>query len=402
MRQQHVAFLHEEFPSGGAERVTLDVARFLVQKGLRVTIITSRVCRDLLPDGFETEGIQIHQVARAHLQRHIDNMREIAALIAAAHIDAVVFTRTFHTLSRLRRLCPLCRFVCVNHGMPFWEVQTISSGRRAKAFSGTWKHRLKWQLLYRHEAWCKRRLMKKYIRVYRQTLENVDACVVLCEAYRREVMATLKLRPSDALARKITAIENSCNLPQTVNCEKEKMVVYVGRVEYVDKRVDRLLRIWERVCREAPDWQLVVVGDGQYRATLEKEAEGLPRITFAGQHSDVSPYYRQAAILVLTSAVESWGLCLMEAQSYGVVPVAFNCSAGVHTLLSPSGINGVLVEDGNEEAYAQALLGLMQSPERLKQMQQHVLHKASAYDSRIMGQKWLDLLQRLINKKNND
>ena len=283
--------------------------------------------------------------------------------------------------------------------MPFWEVQTISSGRRAKAFSGTWKHRLKWQLLYRHEAWCKRRLMKKYIRVYRQTLENVDACVVLCEAYRREVMATLKLRPSDALSQKITAIENSCNLPQTVNCEKEKMVVYVGRVEYVDKRVDRLLRIWERVCREAPNWQLVVVGDGQYRATLEKEAEGLPRITFAGQHSDVSPYYQQAAILVLTSAVESWGLCLMEAQSYGVVPVAFNCSAGVHTLLSPSGINGVLVEDGNEEAYAQALLGLMQSPERLKQMQQHVLHKASAYDSRIMGQKWFDLLQRLISRR---
>ena len=64
----------------------------------------------------------------------------------------------------------------------------------------------------------------------------------------------------------MTAIENSCQLPQTVNTDKEKTVVYVGRVEFIDKRVDRLMRIWKRVCHEVPDWQLVIVGDGAYRA----------------------------------------------------------------------------------------------------------------------------------------
>lgn len=128
------------------------------------------------------------------------------------------------------------------------------------------------------------------------------------------------------------------------------------RVEYVDKRVDRLLRVWKRVCHEAPDWQLVIVGDGGFRAALEAEAQSLPRVSFVGQHSDVSPFYLRASILCLTSAVESWGLCLMEAQSHGVVPVAFDCSAGVRCLLEPSGVNGMLVEDGDEEAYAQALL----------------------------------------------
>ena len=122
----------------------------------------------------------------------------------------------------------------------------------------------------------------------------------------------------------------------------------------------------------------------------------MPRVSFAGQHSDVSPFYQRAAILCLTSAVEAWGLCLMEAQSHGVVPVAFDCSAGVRCLLEPSGVNGMLVEDGDEEAYAQALLTLMRSPEKLKKMQQNVLRKAAAYDFRIMGQKWFELLQHLM------
>ena len=66
------------------------------------------------------------------------------------------------------------------------------------------------------------------------------------------------------------------------------------------------------------------------------------------------------------------------------------------SLLEPSGVNGMLVEDGDEEAYAQALLTLMRSPEKLKKMQQNVLRKAAAYDFRIMGQKWFELLQHLV------
>ena len=38
----------------------------------------------------------------------------------------------------------------------------------------------------------------------------------------------------------------------------------------------------------------------------------------------------------------------------------------------------------------------MRSPEKLKKMQQNVLRKAAAYDFRIMGQKWFELLQHLV------
>ena len=31
---------------------------------------------------------------------------------------------------------------------------------------------------------------------------------------------------------------------------------------YADKRIDRLLKIWELACSDLPDWELVLVGDG--------------------------------------------------------------------------------------------------------------------------------------------
>lgn len=55
-----MAFLHEDFPGGGAERVTIDVARFLTAKGVAVTIITSRICQELIPEEFKEHGIEIY------------------------------------------------------------------------------------------------------------------------------------------------------------------------------------------------------------------------------------------------------------------------------------------------------------------------------------------------------
>lgn len=63
---------------------------------------------------------------------------------------------------------------------------------------------------------------EKYVRVYRQTIHDVDAYIVLCDAYRRQIINTLNLPAESVEASKVTAIENSCQLPQAVNTDKEK------------------------------------------------------------------------------------------------------------------------------------------------------------------------------------
>lgn len=109
----------------------------------------------------------------------------------------------------------------------------------------------------------------------------------------------------------------------------------------------------------------------------------------------MSGFYRDASVLCLTSTFEGWGLCLTEAQANGVVPVAYDCGAGVREIISPSGVNGFLVSPFNQSKYARTLLKLLKSPDMLKQMQQNVVVKAQEYSPQIVGKKWKELFESL-------
>ncbi|WP_373834729.1 glycosyltransferase, partial [Bacteroides heparinolyticus] len=58
---------------------------------------------------------------------------------------------------------------------------------------------------------------------------------------------------------------------------KKKQLLYVGRIEWYQKRVERLIDIWKRVYRKFPDWELVIVGDGPVREDLERKALQMER-----------------------------------------------------------------------------------------------------------------------------
>jgi glycosyltransferase involved in cell wall biosynthesis len=141
------------------------------------------------------------------------------------------------------------------------------------------------------------------------------------------------------------------------------------------------------------------MGDGEYRKAMERQIieEGLERVDMIGQRTDVDTLYRKASIVALTSEYEGWGLCLTEGQAHGCIPIAFGCSAGVRTILSPSGVNGFIVEPYNEEAYAETLLHIasMSDAERLA-IRRNAVAKSANYAPDIILQKWADLICSLL------
>ncbi|MFD7706632.1 glycosyltransferase family 4 protein [Streptomyces sp. NPDC059785] len=102
----------------------------------------------------------------------------------------------------------------------------------------------------------------------------------------------------------------------------EPLFLAVGRlVEY--KRIDLLLRLWERV-RPVTGGRLVIVGDGPQRARLGRLAGA--DVEFAG-HVDEAEKHRllcAAWLLLHPSAVEGWGLVVMEAAARGTPAIAFD------------------------------------------------------------------------------
>ena len=91
-------------------------------------------------------------------------------------------------------------------------------------------------------------------------------------------------------------------------------------------------------------------------------------------------------------------MVLTEAQANVIVPIAFECSDGVKSILSPNEINGLLIPPFDLEAYAKKLLFVMNNTEARKRIQKNVIEKSKSYSPEVIGEKWIELLNTIGHK----
>ena len=83
---------------------------------------------------------------------------------------------------------------------------------------------------------------------------------------------------------------------------QKKVALAVGRLSN-QKGFDRLIALW-RGGAQAPDWRLLIIGDGPERDALRRQIEdaGLERqVSLLPATADVAAYYRQASLYLMTS-----------------------------------------------------------------------------------------------------
>ncbi|MEU9286625.1 glycosyltransferase family 4 protein [Streptomyces sp. NPDC048275] len=153
----------------------------------------------------------------------------------------------------------------------------------------------------------------------------------------------------------------------------EPLFVAVGRlVEY--KRIDLLLRLWERV-RPVTGGRLVIVGDGPERARLEQLAGA--DVEFAGHVSEAEKHRLLCAawLLLHPSAVEGWGLVVTEAAARETPAVAFDVPGLRDSVVD--GDTGVLAR--GESSFAAAWCALTLSTHRRTLMGKAARERAAQY-----------------------
>ena len=138
--------------------------------------------------------------------------------------------------------------------------------------------------------------------------------------------------------------------------KKQKEIIYMGRIDYNQKRVYRVVDTWAKLESVFPDWKLTIVGDGTARKDIEKQVKeyGLQRVSFEG-FQQPKPYYERASILMLTSEYEGFPLVLAECMSFGVIPAVYNSYSAVCDIID-GGKDGIVLPyhkngyDANEAA----------------------------------------------------
>lgn len=144
----------------------------------------------------------------------------------------------------------------------------------------------------------------------------------------------------------------------------EKNVVTVGRLTY-QKGYDILLDAWQLI-EKSTDWKLTLVGDGEEKENLIEKAKRLKlkNINFLGVTDNIAEVYKNSSIFVSSSRFEGLPMCMIEAQSFGLPIVSFNCLTGPSEIIENNG-SGYLVENGDYYELAEKILDLINNKEKM-------------------------------------
>jgi glycosyltransferase involved in cell wall biosynthesis len=137
---------------------------------------------------------------------------------------------------------------------------------------------------------------------------------------------------------------------------EDTILLYVGRLSK-EKQIQTLRPVLEQV----PGIRMAIVGDGPYREALEKHFEGLP-VKFMGYMTGerLSKAYASADVFTFPSAMESFGLVLVEAMAAGL-PVVTTLVGGAKDVVQV-GVNGYTYPVGDTQSLIEGVRQITAEP----------------------------------------
>lgn len=165
------------------------------------------------------------------------------------------------------------------------------------------------------------------------------------------------------------------------------------------KAQDDLLHAAQRVLAKRDDVRFFIVGEGSLRADLESLARSLgvaSRVTFTGFRTDALDLLRAFDVFAMSSYLEGLGTSIMDAQVLGV-PVVATRTGGIPELVE-DGVTGLLAPPRHPEAFAAALLRILDDGSLREACAETARIRSSRYDYRTMVDKTLDVYQDLCQK----
>ncbi len=135
-----------------------------------------------------------------------------------------------------------------------------------------------------------------------------------------------------------------------------------------------LLRAFREVLQQQPQARLLVIGDtgfwdSDYKQALQQQAQELgcaEAIRWLGFREDIPELLALTDVVVLPSRDEPFGMVLIEAMA-AEKPVIATRTAGPLEIVE-EGATGLLVEHGNADELAEAIVELLRDPDRAQAM----------------------------------
>lgn len=337
MSPLRILFLIDSLRMGGAERVTIALLPHLDRQ--RVTPI---IC-PISMDGESPLGGQLGDVTRRDLN-------------AKRLLDPAAFARLLKVVDeeKIDLIHAQLQYATIFAAGVHWRKKTpvVVTRHLIGDDEFHWREKMR----NRVEQW-----------VIRQTVTKV---ISVSDAAKEHYRKLVNLPPERFITiyngidvDKFTPAEDKSAIRQNLNLPTDQPVVIMVGVMRQGKGQNVLIEAAKQV-ENAHFW---LVGDGEERPNLEKQAAGLEnRLHFLGQRMDIPDLLKAADLFVLPSDSEALPTVLIEAGAAGLPCIATRVG-GIPEIIQ-DGTTGVIIPPRDPLALAQAMHRLLSEPEKIQQM----------------------------------
>ena len=178
------------------------------------------------------------------------------------------------------------------------------------------------------------------------------------------------------------------------------VILFLGRLKKY-KRIELLLRSFKIVSKKV-EAELWIAGRGDMKGELEnltKELEIQDRVKFFGfvSEKDKIELLKKAWVFVTTSEKEGWGITVIEANACGTPAIAFNVS-GLRDSIK-HGYSGLLVEDGNIEKLAEAIIDILSDSDLREELSRNAIEWAKRFSWDRSAEEFEKVIKNVIGER---
>ena len=360
---QHIVLLCSRLDQpGGTERATVNLANLLTRHEYKVTLaVLDETASSFYPVdpavqlvhknlhfGITQKGNTISR--KLDLYRHI---RQLKKLIAALKADVVIGTE-YH-----------------------FSISAWLAARRLPVRVFAWEHH--------HIHWLKKN--RFWTLLFRSIYPKLDA--VVCQNAREKSFHT-------AFGCEATVIPYSIIETGGEHAAlDQKNLLTVGWL-IQRKGADLIPQVARKIFHQHPDWRWTVIGSGELYETVKAQIKDLHLegnlFLLPPASQDLKDFYLSASIYIMLSRSECLPMVLLEAASYGLPAVAFDCPTGPAEIIQ-TGRDGFIVPMEDVDSLSAAILQLMENENLRKQMGQSALEDSRRYAPETVYGLWRQLLE---------
>lgn len=362
--------------NGGVERVTFLISKELEKRGYKCYIAFT----DIDDECVDNE----RKLKYSHAMSFDELDRLFSSFVIEKRISIIVNQhnygdKIYQVLKHLKQNVGI-RILTFDHGSPNAYIMHIpdyySLSKRCQ--------RIKERIKYLGNTYAEHSRNKMY--------ELSEYMILLSPGFIDDFSRLFKIKDRS----KLLSIPNPLTFEENYNDEfKKKQVLMVTRFINIEKNITGALRIWSRIEKAGVNgWTFVIAGDGMDDRMIRGYARSLKlqKVIFTGRVDNPQQLYRESQIFMMTSHMEGFGLTLTESLQNAVIPIAFDTFATVHDIIK-DGFNGFIIPNGDEEAYANRMMEVMNDDVLRLELKNNAYKSADKFNIHTIGNKWEEVLR---------